>query len=593
MVFQPKFPTIVDLLESSVSSFGPRNLFGSKEHGAWTWVSYQEFKTRVDTVRAGLAALGVKKGDHVALIANNQLRWALASYACMGLGAVLVPMYESQLEKDWQFIIKDCQASLLLVSNQEIYFKTKSYPETIPCLKQVIQLNAPASSQHSFDRLLTEFRNKPLAPVYPDQNDTAFLIYTSGTTGIPKGVPLSHINIASNVSGLIEVFDLRPADMSLSFLPWAHCFGLTAELHCMVALGASVAINSSTDKLLDELVEVRPTVLMSVPRIFNRIYEGVNRQIAKRPAPIQRLFHEGLRISAKLRSESKISIVEKATLALANRLVFSVIRDKFGGQLRYAISGGAALSHEVAQFIDSLDITVYEGYGLTETSPVIAVNSPGCRRLGSVGKPLPGCSVRIDKEATEDPSHGEIVTYGPNVFHGYHARPDEDRNTLLPDGGFRTGDMGYLDSDGYLFITGRLKEQYKLENGKYVVPAPLEETITLSPFIACAYVHGHDRPYNVALIVPNFDQLGAWAKDNGIAETIPEHLVKDSRVISKIQEELDRAGEDYKGFERVRKFALLTEEFTTQNGLLTPKLSLKRAKIVERYASTIDNLYKS
>ena len=329
--------------------------------------------------------------------------------------------------------------------------------------------------------------------VMPKPSDTAGLIYTSGTTGNPKGVVLTHDNIASNVSATHAIFPMELADRSLSFLPWAHVFGQTAELHTLLSTGASMAICEGVDRILDNLAEVQPTLLFSVPRIFNKIYTSVQQQIAARPKAVQMLVHRALEVAAKERTGERLKVRELALLTLVDRLVFSKVRARFGGRLKYAFSGGAALSREVAEFIDSLGITVYEGYGLTETSPVVTANAPGARKIGSVGRPIPGVRVEIDpamgvsKPSADGKStrfEGEIVVYGHNVMQGYHNRPEENDKVMMPDGGFRTGDLGKLDEDGFLWITGRIKEQYKLENGKYVTPVPIEEELKLSPFIA-------------------------------------------------------------------------------------------------------------
>ena len=276
---------------------------------------------------------------------------------------------------------------------------------------------------------------------------------------------------------------------------------------------------------------------------------------------------------------------------MADRVVFAKIRAKFGGRLKYAFSGGAALSREVGEFIDGLGITVYEGYGLTETSPIATANRPSGHRLGSVGQPIPGVKIVIDKSASSDPAHGEIIVYGPNVMKGYHNRKAENDAVFTEDGGFRTGDLGYLDDDGFLYITGRIKEQYKLENGKYVAPAPLEEELKLSPLIANIMVYGENHVFNVALVVPEMEGLKAWAKEQGIAAGSDEELLSDKRVVEHLQAEVDKHSAEFKSFERVKKMALIAEDFTTQNDMLTPKLSLKRREVLARYRPKLEALY--
>jgi long-chain acyl-CoA synthetase len=375
-------------------------------------------------------------------------------------------------------------------------------------------------------------------------------------------------------------------------LPWAHSFGHTAELHLLVSIGASTGICESTDKIVQYLSEVKPTVLFAVPRIFNRIYSGVEKQMESRPAPIRALFRGGLKAAAKKRHNKPLSMGEKLTLFVADKLVFSKVRARFGGNLKYAISGAAALAHEVAEFVDGLGITVYEGYGLTETSPIVSVNMPGRRKLGSVGQPIDGVRVVIDKTVTNDPKNGEIIVYGPNVMQGYYNHKAETDAVFTADGGFRTGDMGYLDEDNYLFITGRIKEQYKLENGKYVVPAPLEEALKLSPFVSNVMIYGDNKPFNVALVAANVESVKEWAKAHGVGEKKVDDLLADDRVRAKVKEELDRLSGEFKGYERIRSFALISEDFTQENGMLTPKLSVKRRNVMQKWGAELEKLYR-
>jgi long-chain acyl-CoA synthetase len=313
--------------------------------------------------------------------------------------------------------------------------------------------------------------------------------------------------------------------------------------------------------------------------------------MADKPALVQRLFRAGLAAGAKHNKGGALSLVEKGTLAVADKVVFSKIRDKFGGRLKYALSGGSALSRDVAEFIDALGVTVYEGYGLTETSPIATVNRPGARRLGSVGQSIPGVKIVIDKSKAEDGKQGEILVYGPNVMVGYYNRDQENKEVFTDDSGFRTGDLGYLDDDGFLFITGRIKEQYKLENGKYVAPAPLEEQLKLSPFIINAMVYGDNKLFNVALIVPDPDAVKKWAGEQGIPADALEKLLENQRVKDMLQVEVDKASQSFKGFERIKKITLTADDFTTQNGMLTPSLKVKRRVVWQKYGPQIEALY--
>jgi long-chain acyl-CoA synthetase len=587
--------SLVDVFTNSLKRYGPLELFGTKTGDQWRYITYADFGKLVEQMRGGLATLGVGRGDKVGIISNNRVEWAAIAYAVYGLGAVIVPMYESQLEKDWSFIVRDSELKVLFVANEAILEKTKGFPAQIPSLKHLALIlagpNGKAAGVVTYEELLQKGSAQPAPVVRPEGTDIAALLYTSGTTGNPKGVVLTHNNVVSNVLAVQTNLPMVDGDRSLSFLPWAHSFGHTCELHILVSIGASTGICDSNDKIVPYLAEVKPTVLFAVPRIFNRIYSGVEKQMQSKPAPIRSLFRAGLRIAAKKRQNQPISAFESITLALADKLVFSKVRARFGGKLKYAISGAAALAREVADFVDGLGITVYEGYGLTETSPIVSCNVPGHRKLGSVGRPIPGVRVVIDTHATGDPKNGEIVIYGPNVMQGYYKNKAETDAVFTPDGGFRTGDMGYLDDDNYLYITGRIKEQYKLENGKYVVPSPLEELVKLSPFVNNVMIYGDNKPFNVALIVANVDAIKEWGAHNGVSQKKPEDLLSDPKVRQKMREELDRVTADFKGYERIRNFALIAEDFTLENDMLTPKMSVKRRNVLTRWQKQIDQLY--
>jgi long-chain acyl-CoA synthetase len=594
------------MFRASVAKYGDRELFGTKKDGRWTWITYKEFATLVDRFRAGLSSLGVQHGDRVAIVANNRVEWAVGAYACYGLGAAFVPMYEAQNTKEWEFIIRDCEAKVLIVANDSILKKVYAFAESLQSVQAIVVIDGGTNGANrgrsrvvTYDSLLATGRDVP--PIETAPGDTAGLIYTSGTTGNPKGVILSHLNIASNVSATEEVFPTEMQDRSLSFLPWAHVFGQSVELHLLVSMGLSIAICESVDRILENLAETKPTLLFSVPRIFNRIYMAVQQQIAGRPKPVQKMVAEALKLTAKERAGERLKLHELALLRLVDRIVFSKVRARFGGNLRYAFSGGAALSREVAEFIDSLGIVIYEGYGLTETSPIATANSPGARKIGSVGRPLPGVRVEIDPATGEKrPApdgkgtrfEGEIIVYGPSVMQGYFNRPEENAAAFTKDGGFRTGDMGYIDPRGFLFITGRIKEQYKLENGKYVVPTPIEDALKLSPYVLNTMVYGDNRPFNVALVVVNVAAVRRWAEtEHTRLPNDEQELLKDDRVRALFRSEIEKRVGVVKGFEAIRDFALIATDFTTDNGMLTPSLKLKRRKVVEAFGPVIEQLY--
>ncbi|HEX4478432.1 MAG TPA: long-chain fatty acid--CoA ligase [Polyangiaceae bacterium] len=590
--FQPELRNLVDLLNHGVGRFADRQLFGVPQNdGSFEWKTFGEFARLVDQFRAGLAGLGVQRGDRVAVISNNRLEWAVGANACYGLGASYVPMYEAQLDEEWKYILADSGAKVCLVADSKIEARIHKMESALPALEHVICFDGEVSNPNTYAALMALGATHSVPALRPDDSDIACLIYTSGTTGKPKGVRLTHFNLASNVSALLTMVDMNNADRGVSFLPWAHVFGGCVEMNLCIATGGSTVICADPTKLVEYLPRVKPTILFAVPRVWNRIYDGVNKKMATQPKAIQWVFSTALKAKKKRKAGQSPSLLERFAIMVADKVVFPKITGAFGGNLRFACSGAAALSREVAEFMESLGIEVYEGYGMTETSGCTTAQPMGKVKLGSVGKAIPGIRLEIDKTALG--SHGEdgeIIVHGMGVMPGYYNLEEVTRQTMTPDGGLRTGDLGHIDEEGYLFITGRVKELYKLENGKYVAPAPLEEKLTLSPYIAQCVIFGSDKPHNVALIVPDMAALSVWAKSQGITVD-GEALLGDPTVRRLLETEVDKYSKDFKGFERLRDFVLDTDLMSMENGLLTPTLKLKRAKVVAKYQDVFDSLY--
>lgn len=589
--FTSKFQTLIEILEASSEKFSDRPLFGVKRDDSWSWMSYGAFRDEVDRVRTGLAGLGISKGDSVAIISDNRPEWAIGAYGAYGLGAKVVPMYEAQQDEEWQYILGDSGSKVAMVASEEIRQRVLAFTDQLPDLETVIAFDAEDDDALKFADLGADTETVPLADVQPD--DIAGFVYTSGTTGKPKGVLLSHANLAYNVSSITDVFPLVPDDRTLSFLPWAHAFGQTVELHTIYSLGMSTAFAESTSKIVANLGEVNPTMLVSVPRIFSRIYDGLQKHMEAEGGITKKLFDAAVANASKkhdLERAGKSSWFVNAQHGVLDKVVLSKVRQRFGSNLKYAISGGAAIPVEVARFIDALGINVYEGYGLSETSPIATANWPGSRIIGSVGKPIPGVSIKIDDAAAADARDGEIIIYGHCVMQGYHNLPDKTAEVMTADGGFRSGDLGRVDDDGFLFVTGRVKEQYKLANGKYVVPTIVEDHLSLSPFIASSMVYGDGRPYNVALIVPDFEAVEDWAKaqDFNLDE---DDLVHDPRLLELMGSEVAKHTASLPKYESIREFALLREDFSTDNGMLTPTLKLKRNRVWDTFGDDVENLY--
>src|SRR6478735_2082636 len=582
--------TLPDLLARSVHLFGPRDVLGTRAGRRFRWIHYREFGALVDQAKRGLWLRGIRHGDRVAIVANNRVEWAVLSFAVHALGAVFVPMYEAQAASDWEFILADSGAKLAFASTASQASTLRGMRARLPALEAVLTLDL--GGDDSYEELLSAAANAPglVDAPGPSPRDLATLIYTSGTTGLPKGVMLSHENITSNAAGASQRFDFGPSDRSLAFLPWAHAFGQTAELYSLLYIGASMAICDDNSQITALLGLVRPTVLIAVPRIFNRVYEGVQKQLSAKPLPVRKVIELGITASAKARRGGELNLAERAVQRLADRLLFSKVRERMGGRLRFVVCGSAALSTQVATFIDALGIDVFEGYGLTEASPVVSCNYPGHHKIGSVGPAFPGIIISIDRAVTGDDKIGEILVSGPNVMLGYHRRPEETAATVTADGRLRTGDMGYLDQDGFLFITGRIKEQYKLENGKYVVPSPLEEELKLSPYVLNVMLYGDNKPYNVALVVIDEAAALAWAQKHGHRLTDP---LSDPALKKLVLSELEALAQGFKGYEKPRDVLLSKEDFTQENGLLTPSLKVKRKKVLEKYGAALEALYRS
>lgn len=584
--FRPEFSNLVQLLATSVERFADRPLFGRLQGDDVVWTSYREFAGLVANLRAGLKKLGVKAGDGVAVISNNRLEWAVGAHAAIGLGARYVPMYEAQDSEDWQYILNDADVSLCFVANDAVAERLETVRGAVPKLRQVINFEGPESDPNSYLGLLAYGAGQSVAAVTPNESDIAILIYTSGTTGQPKGVMLTHYNLASNVSALLSMVGVTEDDCGLAFLPWAHIFGGSIELNLTMVTGGRTVICSDAQQLSAYLPKVKPTILFAVPRVWNKIYDTISKAFAAHP-----VFQGALAAKAKQRKGEQPTAAELEALAAAEAQIFPLVRGAFGGKLRFACSGAAALSKEVAEFMETLGIEVYEGYGMTETGGVATSQPHGQIRLGSVGKALPGIRIELDKSvAGAGPDEGEVILYGSSIMQGYYKKEDATRSTLTPDGGLRTGDIGRLDADGYLYLTGRAKELFKLENGKYVAPVPLEEHVSLSPYIAQCVVYGSNKPHNVALIVPDLPAIAAWAKQNGV-EAEGEALLSEPKVRALLESEIDKANREFKGYERIQRFVIESEELSAHNGMLTQTMKLKRRTFNDKYEGVLNSLY--
>ncbi len=589
---------LVDFFESSASRYANNPLIGEKDAaGVYQWVTYAQIAERVNNLRAGLASIGVGVGDTVGIIANNRKEWLIAEIATQGLGAAYVPMYEKELVSMWKYIIKDASIKVVLVSRDEILEKIKNFPSEIPTLKHIYLIDG--TGEKTMAALEKKGAAKPVPSRKPKYSEVAVLIYTSGTTGEPKGVLLSHGNLAENVkAGLAWFPNLTENSRCISMLPWAHSFGITADLHAFILRGASIGIMGSVETLIDDLPKIQPTFMITVPRIFNRVYNGVWAKMREEGGLKLKLFEAAIEAAKSKRETGKASLKYK----ILDKIVLKKIRARFGGRLENAVTGSAPMNVEIAKFFIDVGIPTYDAYGLSETSPAITINSPLMgNRLGSVGKPINKTKVVIDRSRTgETGDDGEILCFGPQCMIGYHNKPEQTKEVLVEMNGMRgvrTGDRGRLDEDGFLFITGRFKEEYKLANGKYIHPDTIEREMKILPWILNAVITGAGHEYNVGLIVPDMNLLKHKAEEMNLSVD-PKDIFDSSNPAGQTFKELltDEVQNHLKkivgSYEIPRKFEFVMEDFTLDNGMLTQTMKLKRRVVMEKYGDMLENLYK-
>lgn len=606
------FTTLHELQVNSTLVFSGNDLFGTynEESKSFQYMTYSEYDEKVNQCRALLKDLGVEEYGKVAIISNNRWEWAVIGAATYSLNATLVPMYEAQLPSDWTYILNDSGSVAVFCATEEIFQQVRKevLPST-PAVRTSICLDAPLGEPHAFQTALSSSAIDDAGSliVAPVPEDLAGLIYTSGTTGKPKGVELTHLNFSSNVKGATRslVEDpksfVKESDRSLSFLPWAHSYGQTCELWSLMSSGASMGICRGVPIILEDLQLVKPTCLFSVPTLYKKVYDGVN-NLVESASPLRRkLMKSALEMGeAKVLADNgtgpRLSSIERIKLSVLDRLVLSKIRNRFGGNLQKGFSGGAAVPAEVVSFMDSIGIPICEGYGLTETSPIMTLNVPEKRKIGSVGRALGGVMVYIVDENGQPVApgeEGEICCVGPNVMKGYYTNQEatDEVISIAPDGKsrmFHTGDQGKMDEEGWVSVTGRIKEQYKLENGKYVVPSPIESAISMSRFINQVVLCGANRPFNVALLVPEWPAIRTELNIDG--EVIDEQLANDAKVKELIDNEIIQSCIKLKKFEIPKEFAFVAP-FTAANNMLTPKMSIRRHKVMEAYEELISSMY--
>ncbi len=586
---------VVEMLEKSVVKFAQRPFLGTKNKKLkqYDWITFSDFGSRVDNVRSGLSQLGIVKDDAVGIISNNSTDWAVCFYATNGLGARLVPMYEAELVSVWKYIINDAKVKVLFVTKREIYEKIKDIISAVSTLKKVIIMEGDGLD--TLADIEKKGATRKVPSTYPEHSSICILIYTSGTTGEPKGVLLSQGNITSNAHATTVSFpDMNENDRTLSILPWAHVFGL-AELVTYCHIGGSIGFAESAATIGDDLLLVKPTYLIAVPRVFNRVYDGLWTKMNEEGGLARKLFVMGVESAKKKRglaAQGKSCFKTNLKFKIADAIVFKKIREKLGGRLTGSMTGSAAMNPEISHFFWDMGIPLYDAYGLTETSPGATMNCPSKYKIGSVGPVMDKCKIVIDKSVVgPEATDGEIIIYGPNVMQGYFNKPEATAAVMTPDGGFRTGDRGRLDEEGFLFITGRLKEQFKLENGKYVFPVAIEEDIKLNHYVENAMICGEGREFNVCLIIPDFIALDKWAEKNNLPKDHAELLKREETKKFLENEIVNQLKDNFGSYEIPKKFIFIDQPFSLENGMLTQTMKLKRRVVFEKYKDQIDALY--
>jgi long-chain acyl-CoA synthetase len=594
--------TVPELFEFLTEEYANRTksfVMMHKVDGKYIGITYQKFKEETEDLAFGLASLGINKFDRIAIISENRPEWVYSDMAILGLGAVDVPLYPSLTSDSIEFIINNSESKGIIVSNKFQLNKILKIRKSCTKLNFIIVLNEKDGISSDPDILTFKEvqtkgnRLKQEDPFYfkdkmhkVQKDDLCTIIYTSGTTGEPKGVMLTHWNILSNSKAALEILPIYETDVWLSFLPLCHIFERMGGYYTGFASGGTMCYAESIEAVSTNLLEVKPTLMTSVPRLFERIYSKVIKNVESQPPKKQKIFYWALSIGkeyAQGKKIKKIPLTLTLKYKLANKLVLQKIKDKTGGNLRFFISGGAALSRELGEFFEALGILIIEGYGLTESSPVITANRIDDYKFGTVGKVLPGIEVKIAKD-------GEILARGPNIMQGYYKNRRETES-VLKDGWLHTGDIGVFDADGFLVITDRKKHLFKTTAGKYIAPTPIESLFISSKFIDQFVLIGDSRMFLSALIVPDFEAVKEYADSHKITYSNEKDLVKNSEIYKVIEDDMSRFQKQLANYERVRKFVLLEKPFTIEGGEITPSMKIKRKFVEERYRHLIEEMY--
>ena len=582
--------TLNDVLAKTTGRGDRAVMMAQEPDGAWTPISSNDLYGRVRALADVLRGWGVGKGDRVALLSENRWEWPVTDFATLAIGAVDVPLYPTLTPEQIGYMLRDSGAKVTVVSSKELYDKVRAAGE-LPALEHVVVMDGGAfEGAESFAALMESAPAKQQRDEAFDAGwkevkaeDLATIIYTSGTTGEPKGVMLTHGNIASNVNVSTGPIGFTDKDSCISFLPLSHVTARHVD-YALMCHGARLAYCPKFDQLPAAMKAVKPTVFVAVPRVYEKIRQAVEGKSALSPVKLK-IMHWALATGKKHRAETlEGRIPASLGWKLADRLVYGKIREAFGGSAQTFISGGAPLGMDTAGWFADMGIRIFEGYGLTETSPVIALNMPGAHRIGTVGQALPGVECRFAGD-------GELEVKGSLVFVGYWKKEKETAEAFTADGWFKTGDIGKIDGEGYLSITDRKKELLKTSGGKFIAPQPIENKLKANVLVAQAAMVGDKHKFACVLISPNFAALEGWAKGQGIATADHAALVKDAKVVKAYQEIVDKVNGGLAKFEGMKRMCVVGEEWSVEDGTLTPSMKLKRRVVEQKYAKEIGDFY--
>jgi long-chain acyl-CoA synthetase len=586
-----KSKTLADLLPLAAQTYGDTPAVRYKDGGQWVDRSFNEVLEIVRPLALGLTELGIEKGDRVSILGNTRPEWTYFDFAALSIGATVVPIYQTNSPEECRYVLENSDAKVVVVEDAEQLEKIRAVRSELPQLEQIVLMSGASDDAMSMEDLAAkgagvdagrwEQRYSAVTPA-----DICTFIYTSGTTGPPKGCVISHGNYRSMLDMVNETSVIEGEDVSYLYLPLAHSFALLIQLGSF-DLGATIAYwERDPLKILPNLAELKPTYFPSVPRIFEKIYTAANSGMEKEGGLKKAIFHWAIGVGAKMRaaerSGRKPGFLLSRQYAFADDKVLSKIRNLFGGELRLAVSGAAPINPEILRFFDAAGVLVLEGWGMTETSTAATISSPDDFKVGTIGKPFPGCEVRIAED-------GEILVKGPNVFQGYHKNEEATRETIV-DGWLHTGDIGEIDSEGFITITGRKKDIIITAGGKNITPANLEADIKQHPLVSQCVVVGDRRPYLVALVTLDPEDAVAYAKEHGLPED-PSQLAENGDVKASIEAHVEEINKNYARVEQVKKIAILPNDLSQESGELTPTLKVKRAVVASKHEQEIEGLY--